>query len=77
MLYSDSSHFSDKISYKILFISSCGLKDIKYARYKHLQEFFRKQNEKQQKKQKKKKKPLVPVGGKNRYQRLIARIYFP
>jgi hypothetical protein len=39
MAYSDSSHFSDKISYKILFISSYGLKDMNFARCKYLQEF--------------------------------------
>jgi hypothetical protein len=36
MAYSDSSHLSDKISYKILFISSYGLKDINLTRFKHL-----------------------------------------
>jgi hypothetical protein len=40
MLYSDSTHFSDKFSYKILFIPSYGLKDMNFARYKHLQEFL-------------------------------------
>jgi hypothetical protein len=39
MIFSDSSHFSDKNSYKILFISSYGLKDMNYARFKYLQEF--------------------------------------
>jgi hypothetical protein len=33
MLYSDSSQFSDKLSYKILFISSYGSKDMIYARF--------------------------------------------
>jgi hypothetical protein len=39
MAYSDSSHFSDKFSYKILFIPSYGLKDMILARFAHLQEF--------------------------------------
>jgi hypothetical protein len=39
MSYSNSMHFSDKLSYKILFISSYGLKDMIYARFKYLQEF--------------------------------------
>jgi hypothetical protein len=43
MLYSGSSHFSDKISYKILFILSYGLKDMNYARYKHFLPFSVKQ----------------------------------
>jgi hypothetical protein len=38
MAYSDSTHFSDKLSYKILFISSYGSKDMNYARFKYLQE---------------------------------------
>jgi hypothetical protein len=38
MSYSDSTHFSDKLSYKILFISSYGSKDMNYARFKYLQE---------------------------------------
>jgi hypothetical protein len=33
MSYSDSMHFSDKNSYKILFISSYGSKDMIYARF--------------------------------------------
>jgi hypothetical protein len=33
MAYSDSLHFSDKISYKILFISDYGSKDMIYARF--------------------------------------------
>jgi hypothetical protein len=32
-------HFSDKLSYKILFILSYGLKDMNFARRKYLQEF--------------------------------------
>jgi hypothetical protein len=39
MSYSDSSHFSDKNSYKTLFISSYELKDMNLASFKHLQEF--------------------------------------
>jgi hypothetical protein len=33
MTYSDSTHFSDKLSYKILCISSYGLKDMIYTRF--------------------------------------------
>jgi hypothetical protein len=40
MTYSNSTHFSDKNSYKILLILSYGLKDINFARLTHLQEFF-------------------------------------
>jgi hypothetical protein len=43
MPYSDSSHFFDKLSYKILCISSYRIKDMIYARLAHLQQFFRKQ----------------------------------
>jgi hypothetical protein len=32
MAYSNSMHFSDKLSYKILFISSYGLKDVNLAK---------------------------------------------
>jgi hypothetical protein len=32
-------HFSDKLSYKILFITSYGLRDMNFARCKHLQQF--------------------------------------
>jgi hypothetical protein len=39
MAYSDSMHFSDKLSYKILFILSYGLQDTNLARFKHLQQF--------------------------------------
>jgi hypothetical protein len=39
MSYSDSSHFSDKFSYKKLFIWSYHLKDMIYARFAYLQEF--------------------------------------
>jgi hypothetical protein len=42
MAYSDSLHFSNKISYKILFISSNGLKEMNFARYTHLQQFLEK-----------------------------------
>jgi hypothetical protein len=44
MAYSDSMHFSDKFSYKILFILSYGLKDINLARFKYLQEFSEEKN---------------------------------
>jgi hypothetical protein len=43
MSYSGSSHFSDKLSYKTLFISSYGLKDINFASLTHLQKLFKKQ----------------------------------
>jgi hypothetical protein len=43
MAYSDSSHFSDKISYKILFISSYGSKDINFARLEQILQFSAKQ----------------------------------
>jgi hypothetical protein len=39
MAYSDSMHFSDKLSYKILCFSSYGLKDMKNTRFTNLQEF--------------------------------------
>jgi hypothetical protein len=39
MAYSDSTHFSDKLSYKILFILSYELKDINFARSAYLLEF--------------------------------------
>jgi hypothetical protein len=42
MVYSDSMHFSDKLSYKILFIPSYGLGDINLASFKHLQQFSKK-----------------------------------
>jgi hypothetical protein len=45
MVYSNSMHFSDKLSYKILFISSYRLKDINLARLKYLQEFSEKKRE--------------------------------
>jgi hypothetical protein len=48
MSYSGSSHFSDKLSYKILFISSCRLKDMGINRFeghknkqRHADIFFR------------------------------------
>jgi hypothetical protein len=46
MSYSNSTHFSDKISYKILFISSYGSKNMNLARFTHLQEFLEKKNRK-------------------------------
>jgi hypothetical protein len=39
MIYSDSTHFSDWNSYKILCIPSYGLKDINFARSAYLLEF--------------------------------------
>jgi hypothetical protein len=39
MSNSDSIHFSDKLSYKTFCILSNGLKDMNYARFKHLQQF--------------------------------------
>jgi hypothetical protein len=43
MPYSDSSHFSDKFSYKILLISSYQSKDTNFARLEQILPFFRKQ----------------------------------
>jgi hypothetical protein len=43
MSYLDSTHFSDQLSYKILFISSYDLKDMILARLTYLQQFYRKQ----------------------------------
>jgi hypothetical protein len=42
MAYSDSTHFSDPKTYKILCIPSYGLKDTNLTSLEHLQEFFRK-----------------------------------
>jgi hypothetical protein len=42
MTYLDSSHFFDKLSYKILFISSYGLEDMFLAKFEHLQQFSEK-----------------------------------
>jgi hypothetical protein len=42
MTFSDSAHFSEQLSYKILFISSYGPKDMNLTSLEHLQEFFRK-----------------------------------
>jgi hypothetical protein len=39
MAFSDSTYFSDKLSYKILFISSYELKDMDLARFKYFLEF--------------------------------------
>jgi hypothetical protein len=39
MAFSDSTHFSDKLSYKIHFISSYHLKDMIYTRFEYLQEY--------------------------------------
>jgi hypothetical protein len=46
MAYSDSMHFSDKLSYKILCFSSYQLEDMILARFKHLQEFQTKTEDK-------------------------------
>jgi hypothetical protein len=46
MAYSESMHFSDKFSYKILIISSYGLEDINYTRFAYLQEFQKKEKKK-------------------------------
>jgi hypothetical protein len=43
MAYSESTYFSEQLSYKILFITSYGLKDINFASFKHLQQFSEKQ----------------------------------
>jgi hypothetical protein len=43
MAYSDFTHFSDKLSYKTLFIPSYGLKVMNFAKYTHLQQFLDKQ----------------------------------
>jgi hypothetical protein len=40
MVYSDSTHFSDEFSYKILCFSSYQLKDMILARFEHLQQIF-------------------------------------
>jgi hypothetical protein len=41
MKNSDSTHFSDTNSYKIHFIPSYSLKDMNFAKFKQLQQFFR------------------------------------
>jgi hypothetical protein len=43
MAYSDYSHFSEQLSYKILCISSYGSKDINFARFDHFLLFSEKQ----------------------------------
>jgi hypothetical protein len=40
MAYSCSSYFSDQFSYRTLFISKYGLKDMIYTRYTHFLEFL-------------------------------------
>jgi hypothetical protein len=45
MADSDSTHFSEQFSYKILCISSYSLKDINFARFDKLQEFSENRNE--------------------------------
>jgi hypothetical protein len=42
MPYLDCAYFSDKLLYKILFVSSYGLKDINFASFKHFLEFYSK-----------------------------------
>jgi hypothetical protein len=43
MSYSDSTHFFDKLSYKILFVLNYGLRDMTFARLAYLQQFSKKQ----------------------------------
>jgi hypothetical protein len=43
MAYLDSTHFSDKFSYKILFIPSYGLEAINFASFKHFEQISEKQ----------------------------------
>jgi hypothetical protein len=43
MAYSNSMHFSNKLSYKILCFLSYQLKDMILARFEHLQQFLEKQ----------------------------------
>jgi hypothetical protein len=45
MTYSDSTHFSDKLSYKIHFIPSYHLKDMNFGSFKLLQEFQKNREE--------------------------------
>jgi hypothetical protein len=40
MAYSDSTHFSDTLSYKILFISSYGSKDMNLPRFNQILPFL-------------------------------------
>jgi hypothetical protein len=47
MSYSDSMHFSDKLSYKILCISSYRSKDMNFANFAYLQEFLEKQRKRE------------------------------
>jgi hypothetical protein len=44
MTDSDSVHFSDKFSYKILFILSYHLKDMEITRFKHFLPFSKNEN---------------------------------
>jgi hypothetical protein len=44
MAYSDSTHFSDKLPYKILFYFKLRLKRYKFCKIAHLQQFPEKQN---------------------------------
>jgi hypothetical protein len=43
MADSDSTHFSDKKSYKTHFVPSYSLEDMNFGSFKHLQEFQKKQ----------------------------------
>jgi hypothetical protein len=47
MAYSDFTHFSDKISYKILCFSSYGLEDMNLASFTHSQQFSAKQRKRE------------------------------
>jgi hypothetical protein len=46
MTYSNSTHFSEQLSYKILFILSYGSKDMNLSRFAYLQEFSGKKKQK-------------------------------
>jgi hypothetical protein len=46
MTYSDSSHFSEQFSYKILCILSYGSKDMNLPRFAYLQEFTEEKKQK-------------------------------
>jgi hypothetical protein len=39
MAYSDSTHFSEQLSYKIIYIPSYGIEDIILASFTHVQQF--------------------------------------
>jgi hypothetical protein len=46
MAYSDYSHFSEQLSYKILYISRYGLKDMNLCKIQKLAEIFREKKRK-------------------------------